>query len=407
VRCGCGAVCCRCGVLRKTGLSRRGAVAVGDGRRRQSGAVSRLRRRVRAGAVAVSTTQSSGDFDNLSDLELGERVDRPNAPFSTDPDNPLKATVEEDDTRRLETVGDATDAFEDYLAAKEGQVLAFEDQNTGDYLVLPHEHRWSSTYRRRTYARLKAAERYVIDKWDGGVPTTLLTLTAPHNDENGDPRPFESVLSDLKDGWDKARRVIRRETEGVETEYLAVFEPHGSGYPHLHVVLFGVARPSIGRKVQQYWVDRYVEGASADAQDCEVSRGRGVDLSEPAAYVMKYLSKSLARDGEAEQTALEAMPTVHGYVEFSALMWATGNRTYSMSQGLTAAIKESEPEEDSDDEFVDRDWVLVGTVHGVETGMYTGEEAEKLGKFLAGSRNQQRPPRATSDRPVYGPLPTS
>jgi len=358
---------------------------------------------VLGGVVAVSTAETGGDFDNLADLELGERVDRPNAPFSADPDSPLRATVEQDDTRDLHTVGEATDAFEDYLAAKENQVLVFEDQNEGDHLVLPHEHRWSSTYRRRTYARLKAAERYVTAKWDGAVPTTLLTLTAPHNDMDGDPRPFESVLADLKGGWENARKVIDRETDGVDTEYLAIYEPHGSGYPHLHVVLFGVARPSIGRKVQQYWVDRYVEGASANAQDCEVSRGRGADLAEPAAYVMKYLSKSLARDGEAEQTALEAMPTVHGYVEFSALMWATGSRTYSMSQGLTAAIKESEPERDGDP-LIERDWVLIGTVHGVETGLYTGDESDKLGKFLAGSRNQQRPPRATSDRPIYGSL---
>ena len=355
-----------------------------------------------AGAVAVSSAETGSDFDNLADLQLGERVDRPEAPFSADPDSPLRATIEEDDTRDLVTVGDATDAFEDYLAAKENQVLVFEDQNEGDHLVLPHEHRWSSTYRRRTYARLKAAERYVTANWNGAVPTTLLTLTAPHNDRNGEPRAFEAVLSDLKGGWENARKVIDRETDGVDTEYLAIYEPHGTGYPHLHVVLFGVAQPSIGRKVQQYWVDRYVEGASANAQDCEVSRGRGADLAEPAAYVMKYLSKSLARDGEAEQTALEAMPTVHGYVEFSALMWATGSRTYSMSQGLTAAIKESEPEKEGSP--IDREWVLIGTAVGIETGMYTGDESEKLGKFLAGSRNQQRPPRATSDRAIYGSL---
>lgn len=352
----------------------------------------------------MSVADGGSDFDVTQPLQLGDRVDRPEAPFSADSDSPLRATIEEDDTRSLVTVGDATDAFEDYLAAKENQVLVFQDQNHGDMLVLPHEHRWSATYRRRTYARLKAAERHVTAKWSGGVPTTLLTLTAPHNDETGEPRSFEAVLSDLKDGWDKARRVIRRETEGTETEYLAVYEPHGSGYPHLHVVLFGVARPSIGRKVQEYWVDRYVEGASADAQDCEVSRGRGVDLSQPAAYVMKYLSKSLARDSEAEQTALESMPTVHGYVEFSALMWATGSRTYSMSQGLTAAIKASEPEPESEPDLLDREWVLIGTGRGLDTGMYTGDEAEELGKFLSGSRNHQRPPRADTDRAIYGSL---
>ena len=57
-----------------------------------------------------------------------------------------------------------------------------------------------------------------------------------------------------------------------------------------------------------------------------------------------------------------------------------------------------------DEPLIDRDWVLIGTAHGIDTGLYTGEESDKLGKFLAGSRNQQRPPRATSDRPLYGSL---
>ena len=215
----------------------------------------------------MSATENGADWDNTDDFLLGDSVNQPHLPFSSDADSPLRATVAEDDTRSLQTVGDATEAFEDYLAEKENQVLAFEDQNSGEYLVLEHEHRWSSRYRKRTYARLKAAERYVTRKWNGDVPTTLLTLTAPHNDENGEPRAFESVLSDLKSGWDKARRVIDRATEGTATEYLAVYEPHETGYPHLHVFLFGVADPAIGHKIENYWVDKYVQNASADAQD--------------------------------------------------------------------------------------------------------------------------------------------
>lgn len=356
--------------------------------------------------VVTAVSEAIDSFDELSDLDLGDSVSDPAAPFSEDPDSPLRATVEKDDTRGLETVGDATEAFEDYLRAKEDQVLVFEDQVEGDYLVRDHEHRWSPEYRLRTYARLKAAERHVRDVWGESVPTTLLTLTAPHNASDGSPRSFEAVLSDIKDGWDKARRVMRRETEGVKTEYLAIYEPHESGYPHLHVVLFGVARPSIGEKITEYWTERYVEGASKDAQSCEVSRGRGTDLSNPAAYVMKYLSKSLARDSGEETTALEGLPSVHGYTEFSALMWATGSRTYSMSQGLTAAVKESEPEPDiGDDEDQERDWELVGTFTGVPAGFYSssGGAARKLRRWLRGTPGAELPV-AAQERVVYAGL---
>jgi len=318
-------------------------------------------------------------------VQLGDDVDLLDGQLSNDG---IRKTIEPDDTRNLEGMREAVSALEDYLVAKENQYLVMEERDSGDKLVLPHTHRFTAEYRKKTYARLKDVERHVQDVWGEEVPTTLLTLTAPHKDERGEYRPFDEVLSDLKDGWDKARRVIRRETEGVKTEYLAVYEPHETGYPHLHVLIFGVARPSLGEKVTEYWVDRYVDGASLDAQDVTVRRGRSVDLESPAAYIMKYLSKTLVRDSESNDSALESLPSVSGFLPFSALMWATDSRTYSMSEGLSEAVSEAAPES----EGTEGDWVFLGTVRGVEPGMYTGEEAGKIGKYLAGSQNQRRPP---------------
>ena len=318
-------------------------------------------------------------------VELGDDVDLLDVQLS---DDGIRKTVEPDDTRTLEGMKEALSALEDYLVRTENEFLVMEERESGDKLVLPYSHRFTAEYRNKTYARLKDVERHVQDIWGEKVPTTLLTLTAPHKDERGEYRPFDEVLSDLKDGWDKARRVIRRETEGVKTEYLAVYEPHETGYPHLHVLIFGVARPSLGEKVTEYWVDRYVDGASLDAQDVTVKRGRSVDLESPAAYIMKYLSKTLVRESESHDTALDSLPSVSGFLPFSALMWATGSRTYSMSEGLSEAVSEAAPEY----EGAEGDWVFLGTVRGVEPGMYTGEEAEEIGKYLAGSQNQRRPP---------------
>lgn len=338
-----------------------------------------------AEVVQVSSASSGG---TAADLSLGDDVELRDVPIASDS---RRVTVGKDDTRTVETVGEAVEAHEDYLAEKENQMLVMHDEKQGDLLVVPHTHRWDPQYRRRTYARLKAAERFVEEKYGAPVPSTMLSLTAPHKDENGNYRPFEAVLDDLKEAWNKARHVIKRETEGVDTEYLAVFEPHGTGYPHLHVLVFGVARPSLGEKVANYWTERYVEGASRDAQDVTVKKGRSAQLENAAAYLMKYLSKTLARDRGEEPTALESMPSIAGYRGFSALMWATGKRTYSMSEGLTEAVAESAPESDSEPD-VDRDWEFLGTVSGVNPGLYTGDEAAKLGKYLEGSPNQRRPP---------------
>jgi len=334
--------------------------------------------------------------ETTASVELGEKTGLRDVPLDSDG---IRVTVDEGDTRTCESVEEAVQARYDYLDAKENQSLILEDKESGDLLAVPHTHRWSPEYREKLYARLKAAERHVLAKWGEEVPTTMLTLTAPHNDESGDARPFTAVLDDLKDGLDKARHVIRRETEGIETEYLAVLEPHATGYPHVHILVFGVASESLGEKVVDYWANRYVEGASRDAQDVKAIRGRDAQLRSPAAYVMKYLSKTLAREGGDETTDRECEPSIAGYAEFSALMWATGKRTYSMSGGLTEAISEEAPES----EPTPGDWEYIGTASGVEAGLYTGEEAEKLGKYLAGSKNQQVPPRDT-ERPIYGTI---
>lgn len=355
-----------------------------------TGSRGRLRRAGRGGVVRMSSSVRQtgvgfGDSLEKADVRLGH--------------NTIKQTVGTDDTRSLETVGDAVDAWNDYLMEKEDQVLVLEttDPDTNEHLVLPHEHRWTDTYRNKTYARLKTAEEGVREKYGDPVPTTMLTLTAPHDDKHGNPRPFNAVLQDIKAGWDKARRVIRRETEGIDTEYLAVYEPHKTGYPHLHVVIFGVARESIGEKVRELWTERYVEGANKEAQDVTVRNGRDLQLESPAAYLMKYLSKSLAREEtEDASTARELMPDIDGYEAFSALMWATGCRTYSMSEGLTEMVSREDLEDDGGP-----DWRLVGTARGLDPGHYVGEVGEKVGKYLAGSKNQQVPPRAAqADSPA-------
>lgn len=328
--------------------------------------------------------------------------------FSSDRENPefrltaagesIMKTVDEGDTRFLSTIPEAIDAFEDYLRAKENSVLVLEDQDDGSKLVIPHNHRWRAQYRRMTYARLKAAERHVKERFGEVVPTTLGTLTAPHRDDKGDLRPFADVLDDLKSAWDKARRVIRRYTEGKETEMLTVYEPHASGYPHLHVIVFGVALPSLGEKVTEYWTEKYVEGASKSAQNFSIRNGRSAQIESPAGYVMKYLSKTLIRESEEYDDAVDSMPTIDGYRAFSALLWATETRQYSMTEGLSEAIKEAAPENETEG-----NWTLLGTASGLDLGVYTGADADALGRYLAGSPNQMMPPRQPGD--YQAPIP--
>lgn len=340
--------------------------------------------------LSVRSAAQPGEPAETGQSRFSEAGQFSNLPFTAEHES-VRATVEEGDTRSISTAGEAVRAFEDYLDAKENSVLVLREKISGEHLVIPHNHRWTNDYRRMTYARLKAAEEHVTARFGEQVPTTLMTLTAPHQDSQGEPRPFVDVLEDIKAGWDKTRRVIRRYTEGRETEMLTVYEPHATGYPHLHVLVFGAALPSLGSKVQDYWTERYVDGANKAAQDVSISDGRSAQLESPAAYVMKYLSKTLIRESEASTTAKESMPTVQGYRQFSALLWATGSRHYTMTEGLSQAVQEAAPENEATGE-----WEFIGAHSGLDLGIYSGQASDDLASYLAGSPNQVRAPQNTS-----------
>ena len=70
---------------------------------------------------------SSGETER--DLELGDEVELRDVPID---EEGLRATVEQDDTRTLNTVEEAVGAFEDYLDAKENQMLVMEEEESGD-----------------------------------------------------------------------------------------------------------------------------------------------------------------------------------------------------------------------------------------------------------------------------------
>ena len=295
-----------------------------------------------------------------------------------------------EDAYRIETVADAIDCFNAYLDAKENANLILEDLESGDVCVLPYNHRWTAEYRKMLYAKLKAAERGLTEIYGAGpTPATLFTLTAHQTDERGQPRPPGRVLDDLMDGWDKFRYALDRATGAARTEYIKVVEPHKSGYPHLHVAVFGVANPSLQDKVQDLWVEKYgVGGADAHKEAVEVARGRTAQLSNPAQYLMKYLSETAVRaDGEK--------PGIEGFEALSALLLVTGRRQYSTSEGLSQAMQRP-------GKTVSGRWRFVGVGYGLEPGRYGGKTAGQIVRHLEATAWQPPPGAAVAgfDPPV-------
>lgn len=298
--------------------------------------------------------------------------------------------VSADQTRRIVTVADGIGAHSEYIEKKDNAVLVLEEEESGDVQVLPYNHRWKQEYRDMVYAKLNDAERWLQSEFgEGPLPTTMITLTAKPTDSQGNPRPLGEVLADLSDGWDKFRRVIDRETEDRRTEVFRIIEPHQSGYPHIHVMVFGVANPRFQEKVSDLWVEKYgIGGEDAHRQAVEAVRGRSAQVADPAAYLMKYLSKTMARStGEQQQ--------VDGYQAFAALLWVTGKRQYSATEGLSAAMKS--PSRDGPPP--DQSWRFLGVAHGLNLGKYEGEEAAELMRHLTSARWTPPPGSAVLESP--------
>lgn len=345
------------------------------------------------------------------------RVERPTAGYSTFRDSldysDLLLTgeteyrsVSEAKNARIRTVADAVDGFREYVDNKRNASLVLRDRESGDVRVMPYNHRWTPEYRAMTYAKLKGAER-ALDRifGDGPTPVTMLSLTAYQRGDDGRPRPPGEVMEDLLDGWDKFRRVLDRATEGARTEYIRVMEPHASGYPHLHVAIFGIASPSLEDRVREMWAEKYEVG-SADAHKNAVSvaTGRSAQLESPAAYIMKYLGKTTVRDDGGTPAPNEETPeeldvqNADAFEAFSALLWATGKRQFSASAALSEAMKRP-----SDAGEGGGSWEFLGVGYGFTGGSYEGDVADQLVAHM--SDGPWRPPPGQAVGMVrHGPL---
>ena len=285
--------------------------------------------------------------------------------------------VEEGDTRPIETVGEAMDRLDEYTSLRDDQMLTLErvDGDETEVLNIPYTHRWKPEYRDMMYSKLKSAEEYLTERFGEPVPTTMLTLTVGQTDEEGNALPWKTVLDRLLDSWDTFRKALDRAMpDFIDYEYLRMVEPHKSGYPHIHVAVFGAALPGLKDTVERLWVEKYGAGESW-AQSVDAKTGRSAQqLESPAAYVMKYLSKTTVRkNGEHHDNG--------PFKAFAAGLWVTGKRQLSMSEGLSQAAADDYESKESAGE-----WRYVGITDGLRAGRFEGKNAELILSRLTSKR---------------------
>jgi hypothetical protein len=253
--------------------------------------------------------------------------------------------------------------WRDYIEDTEDTDAIFQNSETGQYHAGSNPHRFDPEYADKQYAKLKDLERGISEAYGRRLHTAMLTLTAS-SAPDGEPLPPVDHLNDLDASWDAVRRALSRQLDGRRWEYLAILEPHKSGYLHIHVAVFVdgvVTRDDLAPVIEAHLRNCPIAGEEAHdvTDDSTISiRHAGADrdlddddaLDELAVYLAAYLGTY----GEDPLTAPD-------HVQMSnTVLWATGKQRWRPSNGAQQYMKSYQSEDD------DSPWELVGIRSGTD-----------------------------------------
>ena len=239
-------------------------------------------------------------------------------------------TYPEDAELQARPVYRVLNAWRDWYDGYRNAHIEYEDPD-GETVRTPLENSYQPEYGKRYYGKIKDWERGIERAYE--APTmVMLTLSASNENAKGGMRCPADHMRDIADGWDAARKALHRVLEGFEWEYAKVWEPHKSGYGHMHVAvaiddpgdrLDGESfRPVIRSHVEN------VEAAGSAAHDLNaVGMGDTVSVNREVENLGTYISEYIGIFGEepTERPVSEQM--------FYAVTWATGTRRVDFSNG--------------------------------------------------------------------------
>jgi len=256
--------------------------------------------------------------------------------------------------------------WRDYIEDNQDVDAIFKNSETGEYHAGGDPHRFHPDYSDKQYAKLKDLERGLHGAYGKRLHTAMLTFTASWCPD-GEPVPPVDQLLELDSSYNAVRRELSRQLEGKRWEYLAILEPHKTGYLHIHMAVFVdgvVTRETFAPVIEAHL--RNCDLAGQDAHDTgddstisvrHAGKDRSGDLDggnesigELAIYLAEYLG---TYDGDPlDQPDHQQMA--------DAVLWATGKQRWRPSNGAQAYMSAYQ----SDDETTE--WELVGIRSGTE-----------------------------------------
>ena len=267
------------------------------------------------------------------------------------------------DEYRCTTYEQIVDLFFDYLDTMEkmrvDQVNLVREQN----LVIDPKHRWQNENTKKMLAKFKD----LSESRFGNMWTTMLTLTTYQDKNNDKPETPENwdknrgaswfeAMERLKDSLDKIlkvlREVARREID-TTLHYVWVVEAHKSGYPHIHIAIFGDVSEWLNDYTNELRIKEILEeehdlGKTGVATefDTKPPSGDGT-INELSNYLMKYFSKNFGEiKSKYEDESLEDKEW--GTIVYNACMWLSGYRTWGTSKEVGNVMKTEKSESDKE-----------------------------------------------------------
>lgn len=253
--------------------------------------------------------------------------------------------------------------WRDYIEETEDTDMVFQNGETGEYATGSDPHRFASDYSAKQYAKLKDLERDIGRDFGKRLHTAMLQLTGSSTDDDGNPIPPVDHLHDLDQSWEAVRRELSRCLENKRWEYLAILEPHESGYLHIHIAVFVegyVTRETFAPVIEAHLRNSPIAGEDAHQLDEDTvsvrhaggDRDRDDDdhLDELACYLAEYL-------GTYGEDPLQAPD--HQQMS-NTVLWATGKQRWRPSQGAQSYMASFQREDG------DSPWEAKGIVQGTD-----------------------------------------
>jgi hypothetical protein len=253
-----------------------------------------------------------------------------------------------------ETWRNAVWTWRDWYEDSRDSKVIFADPE-GNEVSGSDPNRFHPDYGDKQYAKLKDLERGVKAEYGKQLHTGMLTLSASSMGDGG-PIPPVDHLNSLLASYDAVRRSLSRVLDGNRWEYLAILEPHKSGYLHLHIAVF--VEGAIVDAMFQPVVDAHLRNcklAEKDAHDVEddgvvSTRWAGGDRDTGDGHIDElaiYLAEYLGTYGDDPLDQAEHVQMAN------SLLWATGRQRWRPSNGAQQYMSTNRSPPDPD-------WDLVG-----------------------------------------------